>query len=159
MLTCSLFVLDGWSVPCRSRDSLLNSKAQQDVLMRVISDPSTLEGQAAKRAFARIDQIAEDLRLPTNVVLMARQIAEVLLTMREESDQGAYFQVCSHCLSHTVMFNVCLAHGINHKIEFTQHVGLYEAIATHTSTGFFQTTIVASELSMPFGCSTRIILL
>ncbi|GMH39777.1 hypothetical protein BSKO_07675 [Bryopsis sp. KO-2023] len=75
-----------------SRDALLSSKAQQDVLMRVISDPATLEGQAAQRAFARIDQIASDLSLPTNIVLIARQIAEVLLTMREETDQGAYFQ-------------------------------------------------------------------
>lgn len=73
---------------------MLSSKAQQDVLMRVISDPTTLEGQAAQRAFNRIDQIASDLNLPLNIVLMARQIAEVLLTMREETDQGAYFQVC-----------------------------------------------------------------
>ena len=76
----------------RSKEYLMHSKAQQDVLMRLISDPSTVEGQAALQAFARIRQIADDLQLPPNVVSMACQIAEILLTMREESEQGAYFQ-------------------------------------------------------------------
>lgn len=71
---------------------MLNCKAHQDVFMQILGDPMTLEGETALEAFKSIDRISRELLLPDQISQMAKQIAEILLTMRTEEEHGSHFQ-------------------------------------------------------------------
>lgn len=74
-----------------TREALLSSKAHQDVLSQILADPNTVEGRATQEAFLRIDAFAKELALPTNIVMMAKQVTEILLTMKDGQESGSYF--------------------------------------------------------------------
>lgn len=74
-----------------TKEALLSCKAHQDVLTQILADPNTVEGKTAQEAFFRIDTIAKELSLPKNIVMMANQVAEILLTMKEDQDSGSHF--------------------------------------------------------------------
>eukprot|EP00210_Caulerpa_lentillifera_P002980 g2845.t1 len=86
-----------------SKEALLSSKAHQDVLAQIITDPNTLEGKAVQEACIRIDSVAKELSLPVNIIKMANHVVEILLTLREDRDQGSYFQ------DYTLLAIICFA--------------------------------------------------
>eukprot|EP00798_Chlamydomonas_sp_ICE-L_P025169 gene25169-10799_t len=76
--------------PSRVRDILLREVARMEVVRQAISDPGSLEFGVAGRAYEKLKLVAQDLdmhlEVASNVADMARQVADILIIMRQEDD-------------------------------------------------------------------------